>query len=65
MVHYTDRDEENMNVEEYNFAYALWPETEGWIAEDEEDVVGTVHSKHLTKKVSNVMSFLHRKRPEN
>ena len=38
-VHCTDRDEEDMDVEEYNFAYVLWLEEEGWNAKDE-DVLG-------------------------
>ena len=37
-IQYTDGDLEDMDIEEYNFAYALWLKEEGWDIE-EGDVV--------------------------
>ncbi len=36
-VRYTDGDQEDLDLEEYNFAYALWLTEEGWHAEEEDD----------------------------
>jgi hypothetical protein len=33
-IQYTDGDEEDMDLEEYNYAYALFLREEGWHAED-------------------------------
>ena len=33
-VQYSDGDVEDMDLEEYNFAYALWLKEEGWDVED-------------------------------
>jgi hypothetical protein len=33
-IEYTDGDSEDMDLEEYNFAYALWLKEEGWDVED-------------------------------
>ncbi len=35
-VRYTDGDQEDLDLEEYNFAYALWLTEEGWQAEEED-----------------------------
>jgi hypothetical protein len=35
-VRYTDGDQEDLDLQEYNFAYALWLTEEGWNAEDED-----------------------------
>ena len=35
-VEYSDGDVEDMDLEEYNFAYALWLKEEGWDVEDGE-----------------------------
>jgi hypothetical protein len=35
-IEYTDGDVEEMDLEEYNFAYALWLREEGWDVEDGE-----------------------------
>jgi hypothetical protein len=35
-VRYTDGDQEDLDLEEYNFAYALWLTEEGWNAEEED-----------------------------
>ena len=34
-VRYTDGDQEDLDLEEYNFAYALWLTEEGWQAEED------------------------------
>ncbi len=36
-VRYTDGDQEDLDLEEYNFAYALRLTEEGWDAEEEDD----------------------------
>ncbi len=35
-VQYTDNDVEYLDDEEYNYAYSLWLEEEGWEAEDDD-----------------------------
>ncbi len=35
-VQYTDDDVEDLDDEEYNYAYSLWLEEEGWEAEDDD-----------------------------
>jgi hypothetical protein len=35
-VQYTDNDVEDLDDEEYNYAYSLWLQEEGWEAEDED-----------------------------
>ena len=37
-VRYSDGDQEDLDTEEYNFAYALWLTQEGWNAEEGDDV---------------------------
>ncbi len=34
-LRYTDGDQEDLDLEKYNFAYALWLTEEGWNAEEE------------------------------
>jgi hypothetical protein len=35
-VRYTDGDQEDLDLEEYNFAYALWLQKEGWDVNEDE-----------------------------
>ncbi len=35
-VRYTDGDQEDLDLEEYNFAYSLWLTEEGWEAEEDD-----------------------------
>jgi hypothetical protein len=37
-VRYTDGDQEDLDLEEYNFAYSLWLTEEGWQVEEENDL---------------------------
>jgi hypothetical protein len=37
-VRYTDGDQEDMNLEEYNFAYALWLQQEGWDVDEDDGI---------------------------
>ncbi len=39
-VRYTDEDQEDLDLEEYNFAYALWLTEEGWHAEEDGNPTG-------------------------
>ena len=37
-VRYTDGDQEDMDLEEYNFAYALWLQQEGWDIDEDDGI---------------------------
>ncbi len=68
-VRYTDGDQEDLDTEEYNFAYALWLTEEGWNADEgdvdhddllseEDEFCEPVPQKHKsTKKVSNALAW--------
>ncbi len=35
-ITYTDNDREDLDTEEYNYAYSLWLQEEGWEAEEDD-----------------------------
>jgi hypothetical protein len=50
-VEYNDDDVEDMNIEEYNYAYALWLKEEGWNVEEyEPDAKAVTGASSKTKK---------------
>ena len=48
-VEYSDGDAEDLDMEEYNFAYALWLKEEGWTPDDVDEVT----TKTKLSKVEN------------
>jgi hypothetical protein len=50
-VQYTDNDVEDLNDEEYNYAYSLWLQEEGWEAEDEPTMALNRYPLHTPQPV--------------
>jgi hypothetical protein len=60
-VEYSDGDSEDLDTEEYNFAYALWLKEEGWTPDDVDEVT----PKKKLIKVANASASRKRAAPHS
>ena len=57
-MRYTDGDQEDLDLEEYNFAYALWLQKEGWDADEDDFVYGEFEADAVFTKLSPEAVFV-------
>ena len=63
-VEYSDGDVEDMDLEEYNFAYALWLKEEGWDVEDGEVPSDAGQNDHASDDGADAAATVPKKKPK-